>query len=118
MEIKEIVERQMCQDPRVFNAIQNAKKTDNSFKEKGFLGMPIRYSQAECREFWFQAMSLGMIEGLRMATIEGQKIDLLNNCKTPKQKEFLEKFFKLAEAYNCAIVFHPNEGMIITDLNK
>lgn len=47
MEIKEIVERQMCQDPRVFNAIQNAKKTDNSFKEKGFLGMPIRYSQEE-----------------------------------------------------------------------
>lgn len=36
MEIKEIVERQMCQDPRVFNAIQNAKKLTIPLKKKAF----------------------------------------------------------------------------------
>lgn len=118
MDIKEIVERGVCGDPRVFYAIQEAKRTDKSFTEKGFLGFPIKYSQEECRKFWFDAMTLGMQEGLRMGSIQGQKIDLTNNCKDPKQMEFLVKMFELCEEYNCAIAFHPHEGMIVTDLNK
>ncbi|MCK9445676.1 hypothetical protein M0Q50_02160 [bacterium] len=122
MDIKEIVERGVCGDPRVFYAIQEAKRTDKSFMEKEnvftiFTG-GIKYSQDECREFWFHAMTLGMQEGLRMGSIQGQRIDLTNNCKDPKQMEFLVKLFGLCEEYNCAIVFHPNEGMIVTDLNK
>jgi hypothetical protein len=118
MEIKEIAERVVAGDPRVYKAIQEAKKTDNSFKEKPFLGIPIKYSQAECRGFWFQAMELGMQEGLRMGSIQGQRIDLFNNCKEPRQKEFLEKFYKLAEEYNCAIVYNPHDGMVVMDLNN
>jgi hypothetical protein len=110
------------EDPRIRTAIQEAMLNDNSFKEKEniftlFTG-GIKYPQSECRKFWFQAMSIGMSEGLRMGSIEGQKIDLTNNCKEPRQKEFLEKFYKLAEEYNCAIVFHPEHGMIVVDLNR
>lgn len=122
MEQEEIIERSMCGDPRIFFAIQEIKKIDNSFKEKEniftLLKGGITYSQAECREFWFQAMSLGMQEGLRMGSVQGQRIDLYNSCKEPRQKEFLEKFYKLAEEYNCAIVFHPHEGMVVLDLNR
>jgi len=122
METKEIIERQMCGDPRVFHAIQEAKKTDKSFTEKEnvftiFSG-GIKYSQAECRDFWFDAMSIGMQEGLRIGSIEGQRIDLFNSCKEQRQKEFLEKLYKLSEEYNCAVVYHQIEGMCIMDLKR
>lgn len=118
MKMKEIIERQMCQDPRVFKRMSEIKKTDKSFTEKGLFGLPIKYTQDECREFWFNAMTLGMIEGIKIASLQGQRIDLFNSCKEPRQKEFLQKFYKLAEDYNCAIVYHPHEGMIVADLNK
>ena len=119
METKEILERQMCGDVRVFNAINEMKKNDTSFTDGGFMGMfPPKYAQHEVRKIWFHAISLGMQEGLRMGTIQGQRIDLFNNCKEPRQKEFLEKFYKLAEEYNCAIVYHPHDGMVVTDLNN
>jgi hypothetical protein len=118
MKKKEIIDRQICGDPRVFYAIQEARLTDNSFKEKGFLGFPIKYTQYECREFWFQAMELGIQEGLRIGSVQGQRIDLFNNCKEHSQKEFLEKYYKLAEEYNCAIVYHPENGMCVMDLNR
>jgi len=118
MNAKESIERGIAGDPRVFYAIEEAKRTDNSFKERGFWGISIKYSQSECREFWFQAMELGMQEGLRMGSIQGQRIDLFNNCKNYRQKEFLEKFYKLAAEYNCAISYHPIEGMCIRDLNR
>lgn len=116
------MKKEMFGDPRVFHAIQEAKRTDNSFKEKEnfftVLKGGITYSQSDCREFWFQAMAIGMEEGLRMGSIQGQRIDLLNSCKDHRQKEFLEKFYKLAEEYNCAIVYHPSEGMCVVDLKQ
>ena len=115
---RQLYERQLGGDPRVFNRIQEIKKTDKSFTEKGLFGLPIKYSQSECREFWFQAMALGMNEGIRIGSEQGQRIDLFNSCKEPRQKEFLEKFYKLAEEYNCAIVYHPIDGMVVMDLNK
>lgn len=118
MEDKEAIERHMCGDPRVFYAIQEAKKNDNSFTEKGLFGTAPTYKQTEVRKIWFQAMSLGMVEGLRMATLDGQKIDLFKNCKEQRHKEFLEKFYKLANEYNCAITFHPLEGMCVIDTKK
>jgi hypothetical protein len=118
MEKKEIIERSIAGDPRVYKAIQEAKRTDKSFTERGFLGIPIKYSQSECREFWFQAMELGMQEGLRMGSIQGQRIDITNGCKNERHKEFYAKFLKLAEEYNCAIVYHPLEGMCVMDLNN
>ena len=122
METKEIIERSIAGDPRVYNAIQKARLTDNSFKEKEnvftLLFGGIKYSQSECREFWFQAMALGMQEGLRMGSIQGQQIDTTKGCKNERHKEFYTKFLKLAEEYNCAIVYHPLEGMVVMDLNN
>lgn len=105
-------------DIRVSLAIKQAMKTDRSFTEKGFLGLPISYNQHECRKFWFDAMAIGMQEGIRIGSLQGQRIDNYNSCKTDKQREFLDKFYKLSEEYNCVINYHPVEGMCIIDLNE
>lgn len=118
MEKKEIIERSIAGDPRVYYAIREAKRTDKSFTERGLWGLPIMYSQSECREFWFEAMELGIQEGLRIGSIQGQRIDTSNSCKNERHKEFYTKFLKLAEEYNCAIVYHPHEGMCVMYLNN
>lgn len=119
MDKEEILKRQMCQDPRVFNAIQKAKQTDKAFTDRGFMNMfPPTYKQHEVREIWFDALALGMNEGLRMATIQGQQIDLTLNCKNQKHRDFLEKFYELSKEYNCAITYHPLKGMMVIDLNN
>lgn len=104
------------EDPRVYNAIQEAKLNDKSFTEKGFMGLPIKYKQSECRKFWFQAMAIGMNEGIRIASPQGQRIDLYHSCKEERQKEFLDKFYALSAEYNCMIAYHPNDGMCVLDL--
>ncbi len=113
-------EKHLYGDPRVFHAIQTAKRNDNSFKEKESLLTlitgGIKFSQSQVRDIWFQAMELGMEKGLEMGSREGQRVDLFNSCKVPRQKEFLEKFYKLAEEYNCSIMYHPTDGMCIRDL--
>lgn len=58
-----------------------------------------------------------MQEGLRMGSIQEQRIDTTNGCKNERHKEFYE-ILKLAEEYNCAIVYHPLEGMCVMDLNN
>lgn len=116
MKKEEIVFSYLYNDPRVFYAIQKAKKHDKSFTDKGFFGIRPKYSQSEVREIWFSAMALGMNEGLRMGSLEGQRIDTSNSCKNERHKEFYQKFLKLSEEYNCAILFHPIEGMIVSDL--
>ncbi len=118
MDRKKSIERNMCGDPRVFNAIQEAKRNDTSFTDKGFLGITPKYSQSQVREYWFEAMALGMRKGLEMASLEGQRIELTTHLRNPRHKEFLEQFYKLAEEYNCAIQYHPLYGMCVIDLNK
>jgi len=112
------MERYMYNDIRVFQAILEAKKNDKSFTEKGFLGMLPKYKQHEVREIWFEGIALGIEKGLEIGSYQGQKVELYNNTITPKQKEFLDKFYKLAEEYNCAILYHPHEGMCVMDLNR
>ena len=116
MKTEKIIEIGKYNDPRVFFAIQEAKKHDKSFTDKGLFGIRPKYSQSEVREIWFSAMALGMNEGLRMGSLEGQRIDISNGCKNKRHKEFYQKFLKLSEEYNCAILFHPLEGMIVSDL--
>jgi hypothetical protein len=123
MDIKEIKEREICGDVRVFNAIQEAKIHDKSFMGKeNFLTILLKggisYSQSEVREIWFKAIALGMQEGLRMGSLEGQRIEITNNIQNSRHKEFYENFLKLAQKYNCAIQYHPTEGMCVVDLNK
>lgn len=118
MKKKENLEKPWREDPRVYNAISEMRLNDKSFTDRGFLGITHKYDQYEVREIWFQAIELGMHEGLRMGSIDAQRIDLYHNCKLQRQKDFLDKFYKLAEEYNCAIVYHPEEGMTVLDLNR
>jgi len=117
MNKSEVIQRAIAGDPRVFKAIQDVRKNDKSFTEKGFLGIPIKYSQSEVREIWFKGIELGMQEGLRIGSLEGQRIDTSLGCKNQRHKEFYEKFLKLSDDYNCAILYHPLEGMCVVDLN-
>ncbi len=43
------------------------------------------------------------------------KILLSQNTIDDRQKEFLEKFYKLSEEYNCGIQYHPKLGMVVID---
>ncbi len=118
MNIQEQIDRKMCGDARVYQAIQNQKQHDTSFTEKGFLGIEPKYKQSDVRDIWFRAMALGMQEGLRMGSLEGQKIDITQNCKNERHKEFYKKFLELAEEYKCGIQYHPTIGMCVMDLKR
>ena len=117
MDKKEIIERSRHSDVRIFHEIQNARKNDKSFTEKGLFGMTPKFSQHEVRDIYFDAMGLGIMRGIEIGSINGQQIDLYNSTND-KQREFLDKFYKLVEEYNCAILYHPNNGMQVIDLNN
>lgn len=102
-------------DIRITIAIEDQKRNDTSFTEKGFFGIGPKYKQSEVREIWFQAMALGMEQGLMMASLEGQKIDITRNIKDEGHKEFYEKFLALSHQYNVAIQYHPQHGMCLID---
>ena len=122
MELQEIIDRGVCGDARVFYAVQEMKKNDKSFTEKenvfSLLLGGIKYNQVDVREIWFQGITVGLSEGLRIASLDGQKIDIMNSCKNERHKEFYNEFLKLSEKYNCAIQYHPVDGMCIIDLNR
>ncbi len=118
MENKEAKERFLYGDPRVYNEMQNIKLTDKSFQEKGLFGMVPKYKQHEVREIYFNAIAFGINRGLEIGSIGGQKVELYGNAKTNRQKEYLDKLYKLSEEYNCAIVYHPYDGMVVMQLNN
>ncbi|NCX56659.1 MAG: hypothetical protein EBW87_05615 [Burkholderiaceae bacterium] len=97
-------------------------KNDTSFQEKdSVLSMLFgthKYTKHEMRDTWDKGIKLGISIGLRSATIEGQTIALNANTKNPKHIEFLEKFYKLADEYNCAIQYHHELGMIVVSREK
>jgi hypothetical protein len=106
-------------DLRVKQIIDEHKLYDNSFKEKettlSLLFGGHKYTQSEAREIWFSGIACGVEIGLNKASLEGQKLELINNTENPKHKEFLEKFYKLASEYQCAIQYHPQFGMTVID---
>ena len=67
------------------------------------------------RETWDSGIKHGIEIGLNVASLEGQKIELNTNTPEGKNKEFLEKFYKLAAEYKCAIQYHAQKGMIVLD---
>lgn len=94
-------------------------KGDTSFQEKesglSLLFGPTKYSQIEMRETWDRGIKHGIEIGLRVASLEGQKIELSENTLYGRHKEFIDKFYKLAEEYECAVQYHPEHGMVILD---
>lgn len=108
-------------DLRIENIFFSEMEGDTSFKEKES-GLNFfrsnKYSSIEMRETWDRGIKHGIEIGLRKASIEGQKIELNKNTIDPNHKEFLEKFYKLADEYKCAIQYHPEVGMVIIDTKK
>lgn len=106
-------------DIRIENIFAEEMKGDTSFKEKesclSLLFGGTTYSKHEMRETWDNGIKLGIEIGLNRASLKGQRIELNHNTPKGKNKEFLEKFYKLAEEYKCAIQYHPQIGMVVLD---
>jgi hypothetical protein len=104
-------------DLRIERIFKEEMQGDTSFQEKesglSLLFGTNKYSKQEMRETWNRGIKHGIEIGLRKASLEGQKIELNKNTTNEKHKEFLEKFYKLSEEYQCAIQYHPEMGMII-----
>lgn len=107
-------------DIRIENIFAEEMKGDTSFREiessLSLLFGGTKYSKHEMRETWDRGIKLGIEIGLNRASLEGQRIELNRNTPEGKNKEFLEKFYKLAEEYKCAIQYHPQIGMVVLDL--
>lgn len=107
-------------DLRVESIMREHSLNDKSFQEKdsslGMLFGLTKYTKQEVREIWLRGIRLGVEKGLWKASLDGQKIELNNNTIDLKHKEFLEKFYKLAEEYKCTIQYHPAIGMTVISL--
>ena len=105
---------------RVENIFFEEMFEDTSFNDnrpssiKEFL-FGVNYSNKDMKETWNMGIKHGIEIGLRRASLEGQRIELNQNTTGGKNKEFLEKFYKLAEKYKCAIQYHPTIGMVVLD---
>ncbi len=104
-------------DLRVEHIFFEAMKGDKSFQEREsglsmLFGMH-KYTKQEMRSTWELGIKHGIEIGLVKASLEGQRIELNHNTPEGKHKEFLEKFYKLADEYKCAIQYHPQVGMMV-----
>lgn len=104
-------------DLRIEHIFREEMRGDTSFQEKG-TGLSLlfgthKYSKQEMRETWDKGIKHGIEIGLRKASLEGQRIELTHNTTNEKHKEFLEKFYQLADEYRCAIQYHPEVGMVV-----
>jgi hypothetical protein len=72
-------------------------------------------TNTELRETWDLGIKHGIEIGLRRASIEGQTIELNANVKDKRHRDFLIKFYALAEEYECAIQHSHKNGMLIID---
>lgn len=106
-------------DIRIENIFAKEMQGDTSFLDKGSSLIRLfgrsSYSDMDMRETWHKGIKHGIEIGLNRTNIQGQVIELNNNTPEGKNKEFLKKFYKLAEEYKCAIEYHPQKGMIVID---
>jgi hypothetical protein len=105
-------------DTRVFYIFQEEMRGDKSFMEKpgfleGLFGKSI--TNADLRDAWDKGIRHGIAIGLRRASVEGQRIELNEGTLNTKHREYLQKSWKLAEEYECAIQYHPLHGMMVID---
>lgn len=105
---------------RIEHIFREEMHGDTSFQEKDstlslLLGTN-KYSKHEMRETWHRGIKHGISIGLRRASLEGQRIELTQNTPSEKHIEFIEKFYHLADEYNCAIQYHTKLGMVVVAL--
>lgn len=102
---------------RIEYIFKEAMHGDTSFQEKesglSLLFGTRKYSKQEMRETWHRGIKYGIEIGLRKASLEGQRIELMYNTTNEKHKEFIEKFYQLADEYKCAVQHHPEFGMVV-----
>ena len=108
-------------DLRIDHIYQEEMKDDKSFQERPtalelLFGFNYKH-RAELKETWRLGIKHGIAIGLRKASLEGQKIELYQNVKDQRQKEFLDKFYSLSNEYGYAIQYHPELGMVVVDKN-
>ncbi len=104
-------------DLRIEHIFRETMQGDTSFQEKDS-GLSLlfgihKYSKQEMRETWDRGIKHGIEIGLRKASLEGQIIELNHNTTNEAHKKFLEKFYKLAAEYKCAVQYHPEVGMVV-----
>lgn len=75
------------------------------------------FSQKQVREIYLEALKVGFQDGLEAGSYEGQIIDIRANMDNTRHEEFYAKFLRICKEYDCAIEFHPRDGMKVTDLN-
>ena len=104
-------------DLRIEHIFREEMKGDTSFQEEesvlSLLFGTRKYSKVELRETWDRGIKQGIEIGLRKASLEGQRIELSHNTPEGKHKEFLEKFYQLADEYKCAVQYHPKVGLVV-----
>ena len=104
-------------DLRIEHIFREAMKGDTSFQEKesglSLLFGTRKYSKQEMRQTWDRGIKYGIEIGLRKASLEGQRIELEKNTTSEKHKEFIQKFYQLADEYKCAVQYHPEVGMVV-----
>lgn len=104
-------------DLRIEHIFREAMQGDTTFQEKesilSLLFGTRKYSKQEMRETWERGIKHGIEIGLRKASLGGQRIELNHNTPEGKHKEFLEKFYQLADEYKCAVQYHPEFGMVV-----
>lgn len=104
-------------DLRIEHIYREQMKDDKSFQEKehplSLLFGGTKYTKEDMKQTWQRGIKHGIEIGLRKASLEGQMIELSHNTPEGKHKEFLEKFYQLADEYKCAIQYHPEVGMIV-----
>lgn len=98
-------------DNRIENIFAEEMQGDTSFlDEVGGL-----YDNINMRKTWHSGIKHGIEIGLNRTSIKGQIIELNHNTPEGKNKEFLKKFYQLAEEYKCAVEYHPQNGMVVID---
>lgn len=106
-------------DIRIKYIFDQEMKDDKSFQEKESVLSSLfgkSYTKFDMRETWHRGIRHGIEIGLRRASIDGQVEELKENTSDPNQKEFLEKFYKLCNDYNCSIQYNPQVGLKIYNL--
>lgn len=104
-------------DSRLEHIYREEMKDDKSFQEKehplSLLFGGTKYTKKDMKQTWKRGIKHGIEIGLRKASLEGQRIEINHNTPDGKHKEFLEKFYQLADEYKCAVQYHSELGMVV-----
>lgn len=101
------------------NYIEGFLKEDTSHSYTNVIHeLFVSYSRTDMRKSFQTGVRVGFEQGIYKSKPENRILQLENICKNNNDKEFYDKFMKLCQEYNIRIEYHPEEGMIFTNLNE